>query len=136
MNAFRLHVLAADHPFYDGECSSLVVPTIDGEYGVLAGHCNTICAIVPGTMHFSTPSGEMHVAAVASGIMKVAGNDVLVLVDSAERPEEIDENRARRKADEAREELLQKKSIEEHHFAQIRLARAINRLRVKDKYKD
>ena len=43
---FPLHVLAADKPFYEGDCESLVVPTLDGEYGVLAGHCNTICAIV------------------------------------------------------------------------------------------
>ena len=35
-------------------------------------------------------------------------NDVLVLVDAAERPEDIDAIRARRKADEAREILLQK----------------------------
>ena len=27
---FPLHVLAADSPFYEGECESLVVPTLDG----------------------------------------------------------------------------------------------------------
>ena len=58
-------------------------------------------------------------------------NDVLVLVDTAERPEEIDANRARRAADQAREALLQKKSIQEYRTAQTNLARALNRLKVR-----
>lgn len=131
---FPLHVLAADKPFYEGDCESLVVPTLDGEYGVLAGHCNTICAIVPGELTFRTPDGETLVAAVAAGIMKIENGEALVLVDSALRPEDIDAERQRRKADEAKEALLQRRSIEEHHAAQARLARALARLNVKRKY--
>jgi len=56
---------------------------------------------------------------------------VLVLVDSVERPEEIDAARARREADQAREAMLQKKSRQEYQLAQASLARAMNRLRVK-----
>ena len=56
------------------------------------------------------------------------------LLDSAERPEDIDANRAQRAADEAKEELLQKKSIQEYRSAQAQLARAISRLRVKNRY--
>ena len=131
---FPLHVLAADKPFYEGDCESLVVPTLDGEYGVLAGHCNTILAIIPGTLTFRTEDGREEVAAVASGIMKVEDGEVLVLVDSAIRPEEIDLERQRRAADEAKEAMLQKRSLEEYHAAQARLARALARLNVKRKY--
>ena len=66
--------------------------------------------------------------------MKIENNEVLVLVDAAERPEEIDENRAKAEAAAAREAILQKKSIQEYHSAQTRLARAINRLKVKNSY--
>ncbi len=65
-------------------------------------------------------------------MVKVEKNDVLVLVDSAERPEDIDTVRAQREADEAREALLQKRSRQEHQIAQATLARALNRLRVKN----
>ncbi len=131
---FPLHVLAADKPFYEGGCESLVVPTLDGAYGVLAHHCNTILAIIPGTLTFRTEDGREEVAAVASGIMKVEDGEVLVLVDSAIRPEEIDLERQRRAADEAKEAMLQKRSLEEYHAAQARLARALARLNVKRKY--
>ena len=51
--------------------------------------------------------------------------------NTAPAPEEIDEARARREADQAREALLQKRSRQEHQVAQATLARALNRLRVK-----
>ena len=131
---FPLHVLTATSPFYEGMCESLIIPTVDGRYGVLSGHSDTICAVVPGELYIRLPSGEMRVAACAAGIMKVEKGDVLVLVDSAIRPEDIDNDRARRMADDAREQLLQKQSIEEYHAAQARLARALARLSVREKY--
>ena len=131
---FDLHILAADSPFYEGESASLVVPTLDGQYGVLAEHCDVILAIVPGTLTYRTPDGALHAAAVGAGIMKIEAGSVLVLVDSALRPEEVDVARQRRAADEAREAMLQRRSIEEYHAAQARLARALARLNVKNKY--
>lgn len=80
------------------------------------------------------PDKPEQIAAVSAGLIKVENNEVLILVDSAERPEDIDVNRARRAADEAKEAMLQKKSIQEYRSAQTRLARAISRLRVKSNY--
>jgi len=129
---FHLIILAPEKPFYQGQCQSLRVPTTDGEYGILAHHSDIIAAIVPGILRLRPPSGGEQVAAVSSGLLKVEGNEVLILVDTIERPEEIDANRARRELDEAREAILQKRSIQSYHAAQARMARAINRLRVKN----
>lgn len=131
MNTFTLTVLAAEKPFYTGDCLSLVIPTLDGQYGILAGHTNMISAIVPGMLKFTAPDGEETIAAVSEGMIKVENNDVLLLVDTAERPEEIDANRAKRAAEQAKEAILQKKSIQDYKAAQARMARAISRLRVK-----
>ncbi len=131
MKAFSLTVLAAEKPFYEGECVSLVLPTVDGQYGVQAGHSNMIAAVVPGELRFTVPSGEITIAAVSGGLVKVESGKVLILVDTAERPEEIDEIRARHSAEQAKEAILQKKSIQDYYAAQSRMARALNRLRVK-----
>ena len=133
MDTFQVHILAADRTLYEGPCVSLTIPASDGERGILAHHASMMAAIVPGVLRFQPPGEEVQLAAVSPGMVKVEHNDVLVLVDSAERPEEIDEARARRKADEAREALLQKKSRQEYQLAQSALARALNRLRVKGK---
>ena len=135
MNTFHLTVLAADKPFYDGPCQSLRFPGSDGQYGVQAGHWNMITAIVPGTLRFRTEEGEQ-VGAISEGLIKVEDNHVLILADTIERPEEIDANRARREAEEAREILLQKRSLQDHHTARARMVRALNRLHVREQWID
>ncbi len=131
MKEFHVSILAADSDFYEGPCVSLVVPTIDGEYGILADHSNVITAIEPGPLYYTVPGEEKKTVAVSNGLLKVVNGEALVLVASAERPEDIDVNRAKRAADIAREELLQKRSRQEYTAAQSSLARALNRLRVK-----
>ena len=133
MEVFQVHILAADRNFYEGPCESLTISTSDGEQGILAHHSNMIAAVLPGILRYRVPGEPEQVAAVSPGMVKVESNDVLVLVDSAERPEEIDAARAMREADEAREALLQQRSRQEHQLAQAALARALNRLRVKDR---
>lgn len=131
METFQVHILAADRTFYEGPCESLTISTTDGEMGILAHHSSVIAAVQPGALRYQAPGQAPQVAAVSPGMVKVENNEVLVLVDSAERPEEIDEARARREADEAKEAILQKKSRQEYQVAQATLARALNRLRVK-----
>ena len=123
MNTFKTHILAASNTFYEGECESLIVPTADGQYGILAGHCDIISAVVPGKMTYRVPGGENQIAAVSGGLVKVEDGEVLVLVDSADR--------AREAAAAAKEAMLQKRSIREFHAAQMTLARATVRLKVK-----
>ncbi|MFA6948526.1 MAG: ATP synthase F1 subunit epsilon [Eubacteriales bacterium] len=133
---FKLHILAADCCFYEGGCTSMIVPTSEGQYGILAHHIDMIAAIAPGELTFTPTGGEKRYAAVSSGLVKIEKNDVMVLCDAIERPEDIDINRARRAADAAREELLQHKSSREYREAQALLSREINRLRVKKHYND
>ena len=130
MKTFMLSVLAADSCIYVGECSSVILPAADGQYGVLADHCNTISAVVPGLLEYTLPNGEVQSVAVSNGMVKIENNEVMILVDSAERPEEIDIRRAERAAAEAREQMLQKKSIMEYRTAEAYLARALNRIKI------
>lgn len=128
---FSLVVFAAEKPLYEGECVSLIFPAADGFQGIQAMHNNMIAAIVPGMLKITKPDGTVVVAAVSEGLIKVENNHVLLLVDTAERPEEIDENRAKCAAARAKEAILQKKSRQDYYAAQARMARAISRLQVK-----
>lgn len=132
MKSFKVHILAADNTFFDGECESLIIPTSNGQYGILADHANAITAVVPGTATFRVSGGKNQIAAVSSGLCKVENGEVLLLVDSAERPEEIDEKMAEIAAAEAKEALLQKQSYREYKSTQLLLARNIARMRVKN----
>ena len=130
-STFTLRVIASDKIFYDGKCIQLIIPAVDGEIGILAHHENMVIAITAGDLRLQTEEGSWIEAAVGVGFVQIANNRVTVLADTAERPEDIDANRARRAADEAKEAILQKRSMQEYQAAQVNLARAINRLRIK-----
>ena len=132
MNSFDISILAADKPFFNGKCESIIIPTSDGLYGIWANHQNLISDIIPGMLEMRKQNGETVIAAVSEGIVKVEDGNALVLVDTIELPEEIDINRAKRNADRAKEGLLQKRSIRDYYQAQARMARALNRMKVKN----
>jgi F-type H+-transporting ATPase subunit epsilon len=94
MNTFHLRILAPERTFFDGACASLTVPTIDGMYGVMAQHEDVVIAIVPGKLTLRGQNGDEQIAAVSEGLLKMENGEALLLVDTIERPEEIDLRRA------------------------------------------
>lgn len=131
MNSFNVKILATDKAFYEGKCLSLVIPSTNGQYGILANHYNMFGAITPGFLKIKYDEEHEEVVAVSSGMFKIEKNETLILVDSIERPDEIDINRAKEAKIKAEEQLLHKMSRQEFYTTQARLARAINRLKVK-----
>lgn len=134
MNTFSLKIIACNKVFYDGECELLVFPGYDGEMAVMANHEQMTTTIEIGEIRFRLPDGSWQTAIVSDGFLKVNHNRVDVLVYSAEKPEEIDAFRAEAALERAREQLQQKQSIMEYHISRASLARAMARLRGRDKY--
>ena len=130
MTTFLLKVIASDHVFYNGNCEALVVPAHDGEVGILPHREAMILAIQEGELKFRIPGEqEYHHAVVGLGIVQVANNRVTVVVDTAERPEDIDEVRAKQALERAKEQLRQKQSIREYYMSKASMARALSRLK-------
>ena len=134
MNSFILNITASSGEFYQGSCESMVLPVKDGVYGVQAGHSPVMVAIHMGMLKF-TVDGETREILVGDGIAEVTPTFVLLLVDSAERPEDIDKNRAEAARIRAEERLQHKQSMHEYYQTKIALDRAMQRLQTASKYK-
>ncbi|MFR3865842.1 MAG: ATP synthase F1 subunit epsilon [Faecalibacterium prausnitzii] len=134
MNSFILNITASSGEFYQGNCESMVLPVKDGVYGVQAGHSPVLVAIHMGMLKF-TVDGETREILVGDGIAEVTPTFVLLLVDSAERPEDIDKNRAEAARIRAEERLQHKQSMHEYYQTKIALDRAMQRLQTAAKYK-
>ena len=134
MNSFILNITASSREFYQGSCESMVLPVKDGVYGVQAGHSPVLVAIHMGMLKF-TVDGETREILVGDGIAEVTPTFVLLLVDSAERPEDIDKNRAEAARIRAEERLQHKQSMHEYYQTKIALDRAMQRLQTAAKYK-
>ena len=74
--------------------------------------------------------GEKRVAAVAGGFVDVSREETVVLARTCEWADEIDVHRAEEAAERARQTLQQKESDHEHDIAQIKLKKAVNRIRI------
>ena len=134
MNSFILNITASSGEFYQGSCESMVLPVKDGVYGVQAGHSPVLVAIHMGMLKF-TVDGETREILVGDGIAEVTPTFVLLLVDSAERPEDIDKKRAEAARIRAEERLQHKQSMHEYYQTKIALDRAMQRLQTAAKYK-
>ena len=131
MDTFGLKIIASDKVFYEGRCRKLIIPAPDGEKGILANHENMVIAIVVGMAKVQLAGeDEWKDLAVGSGFAEIVNNRVTLLVDTAERPEDIDVRRAKEQQERAEEQMRQKQSIQEYYHTQASLARAMNRLRV------
>ena len=135
MDTFGLKIIASDKVFYEGRCRKLIIPAPDGQKGILPNHENMVIAIVVGTAKVQLAGeDEWRDLAVGTGFAEIVNNRVTLLVDTAERPEDIDIRRAQEQQERAEEQMRQKQSIQEYYHTQASLARAMNRLRVeKDK---
>ena len=117
-SSFYLKIISANRVFYSGRCRSLIVPEYDGQKEILAHHEDMIIAIDEGQMRFQ-PEGtdNWEYAVVGMGFVEIVNNRVTLLVETAERPEEIDVARAEAARARAEERL-------HNHAAEIDVARA------------
>lgn len=136
MNTFRLKIIASDKIFYDGRCGIIVVPALDGEQALMSHHEDMVIATRVGEVRFrEQDEEEWRRAVVGVGFVHIANNRVTMLVDTAERPEDIDAVRARQALERAQEQLRQKQSIQEYHISRASMARAMARLTEAEKNK-
>jgi F-type H+-transporting ATPase subunit epsilon len=129
-NSFYLKIIAANRVFYSGRCRSIIVPEYDGQKEILAHHEDMVIAVNDGEMRFQPEgSDNWEYAVVGIGFVEIVNNRVTLLVESAERPEEIDVARAREAKERAEEQMRQKQSIHEYYHSRASLARAMARLK-------
>ncbi len=133
-SAFFFRVIASNGVVFEGKIRTVIFNTIDGQLEIQAHHEEMVIAVEFGTLRFQLPDGKWVRYLAGIGTAQVANNRCTVLVDTCEKPEEIDRNRAKAALERAKEQLRQKHSIEEYRMSQLSLARALTRL--KETYKD
>lgn len=133
MKTFALKILASDRVFYEGRCQMAVLPAQDGQIGIMADHAAVVIALDVGELRVQKEDGSEAAAVIGKGIMQFVNNRMTVLVESAEYPDEIDRKRALAAKHRAEERMRQKQSIQEYHQSQAALARALARLKEKEK---
>src|ERR1051326_6966186 len=100
----RVQIVTAEREVLSEDGVDMVVaPGAEGVVGILPRHAPLLTTLLPGIVRIKK-SGAEEAMAVGGGFLQVARDQVLILADTAERADEIDEARAeegRRRAQEA-----------------------------------
>lgn len=90
---FRLKVISPDRIFYEGDASMVELKTSEGEVGIYRNHIPMTMVLEPGVLRI-TESEEVKEAALHAGFIEILPEEITILAEIAEWPEEIDTNRA------------------------------------------
>src|SRR3989304_5721260 len=105
MATFRLEIVTAEKEVYADDVESLVAPGVEGELGILPHHAPLLTMLQPGELRIMKEGQPDTYMAISSGFLEVMANRVVVLADTAERADEIDEARAQAAVHRAQEQL-------------------------------
>jgi len=104
---------------------------VSGDLGVLPGHTPMVAALAIGEVRLDC-GNESDRYAVGGGIMEVSPDKVTVTVGSAEHVDKIDLERAREAQERAEERLSDKTEDLNLARAEAALARALNRIQIRE----
>ncbi|OEU69055.1 MAG: ATP synthase F1 subunit epsilon [Desulfuromonadales bacterium C00003093] len=115
------------------EVDELTAPGFVGELGILPGHTPLLTTLKVGELSYKKDNEQFHVA-VNWGYLEVEDDTVTVLVDTAEKSDEIDFARAKAALDRA-EDALKSLPLEDkkHIIMEAALQRALIRIQVAGK---
>src|SRR5437660_11516838 len=103
-DTFQLEIVTPEKKIVDTPAKEAQIPGKNGYLGILPGHAPLITELAVGEITFRKNGQEEHLA-VAWGFAEVLPDKVTILAETAERPSEIDVERAR-KAKARAEQLL------------------------------
>jgi F-type H+-transporting ATPase subunit epsilon len=87
---FQVEVLTPEGQVFDDEVEMISTRTSVGSIGVLANHQPLLGLLDPTELRLYRSESDIERFAQGEGYIQVAGNQVLVLVEEAHRPEELD----------------------------------------------
>lgn len=125
-----LEVVTPERQVVSTEVDIVVLPGVEGQFGVLVNHIPFLSALEIGEMYFRK-GGQVDYIFVGGGFAEVTGDKVTVLVDSAERGKEIDVERAKRAKERAEKRLTAGRTADvDWARAEAALRRSIARMKV------
>ncbi|MDF2503791.1 MULTISPECIES: F0F1 ATP synthase subunit epsilon [Clostridium] len=127
----KLSILTPTEKFYAGDISEVNTSTMTGDIGILPEHSSFIGLLKPTVTKFKIEDGSEKSLFTSTGIVKVTKEEIQIIVDDAEWPEEIDVDRAAKAKERAEERLHKHDPKTDSKRAEIALQRAIARIRTK-----
>jgi F-type H+-transporting ATPase subunit epsilon len=113
-----LEIVTPEARVYADTVDTVVIPTVDGEVGILPGHIALLAQIEQGELRV-TKDGVTQWLVVSGGFVEVEGDRVHVLAEYAINEEKIDEHAVEAALKRAEQELAAAKDLDPQEFENL-----------------
>ncbi len=127
----QLELRAPGHAPVSYEAEEIIIPGAAGVFTVLPGHTPLLSALGYGVIVAYDSSGESKFFAVHDGFAEILNDHILILADTMELAENIDEERAHAALERATEQLLKASTKSEIGLAEAALGRSMARIQAR-----
>ena len=115
------------------EVTSVVLPAVQGELGVLPGHIPMMVQLGFGSLRYKQ-DGKEEEFAVLGGFAEILRESVNVFAEGAGLADEIDEEEEKQKIKRAKDSLSKKDADIDFELAEIEIKQALTRMKVKKRH--
>lgn len=131
----KLKIITPEREVFSDDVDQVTLPTKDGEITVLPHHIPLVSILIAGEILIKKADQTIPLA-VSGGMLRVHEQGVTILADTAERVEEIIEERAAEAMARAQKLLEEKKfDVEEYAAIAAKMEKELARLKVKRKWR-
>jgi F-type H+-transporting ATPase subunit epsilon len=113
-----LEIVTPDARVYSDTIDSVVIPTVEGEVGILPGHIPLLTQVEHGELRV-VKGAEMLLLAVSGGFAEIAEDRVHVLAEHAISEEKIDERAVEEAMKRAEKELDEAKHLDPQQYEHL-----------------
>ena len=116
--SLTLEIVTPDARVYSDTIDSVVIPTVEGEIGILPGHIPLLAQVENGELRV-IKGNVSQLLAVSGGFVEVEGDRVHVLAERAISEEKIDERAVEEALKRAQKELDEAKHIDPQQYEHL-----------------
>ncbi len=131
MRKFHLEIVTPDGSIWDGDAEAILVRTGSGDVEIMANHADYFASLGIGRAKL-TADGKAKEASLAGGFISVRGGEVKLVATTLEFSDDIDLERAKAAKERAEQAIKLAADNKALALAKAKLARALNRISVKE----
>lgn len=129
-----LEIITPEKVVYSDKVSEVLVPTENGQLGILPEHVGLFAKVVPGELIIKKGNSEQAIA-ITGGFLEVSADKVTILADYAIRAESIEVAKAMEAKEKAEKLMKEKTSKQDMVQLEGQLRKAILELKIAGKHK-
>jgi len=115
----KFEIVTPEKKVFEDEVQQITIPTQEGEITVLPNHIPLVSIMDSGVIELKNSQDEIKVMAVSGGFLEVFYDKIVILADSADRAEELDEEICQEARQRAEEELKNTRQFDKERFTNI-----------------